>query len=137
MTKKNLDTCIFLILTIVIASCKNSSECLRFKNGTFYTISPVTKNKIIIERNDSLQIETDVKSNIELKSKIVWKDACEYEILAMSDNKTNINGIDSFFSITPIRVKIIDTGKDFYVFKARVDSINKYLEYSDTIHILK
>ena len=84
-----------------------------------------------------MQIETDEKSNIELKSKIVWKDACEYEIIAISDNKTQTNGIDSFFLITPIRVTIIGTGKDYYVFKARVDSINKFLEYSDTMHILK
>jgi hypothetical protein len=133
----NLGIISFFISSIIIVSCKSSSKCLRFQKGKFYTFSPVTGNKIIIDRKDTLQIETDEKTSVVLKSKIVWKNACEYEIIAISDNKAYHDGIDSFFSITPIKVTIIGVGNDFYVFKARVDSLNKYMEYSDTIRILK
>lgn len=135
MTHKYFVFCFLLISTIFVVSCKNPPECLRFKNGKFFTFSPVTKKKIVIERNDTLQIETDVVTKETMKSKIVWKSPCEYDIIAISNNKSYQDRIDTFFSITPITVTIIGNGKDFYVFKARLDSANKYIEYSDTIRL--
>ena len=96
----------------------------------------MTKNKIIIERKDTLQIETNVETHLIMKSKLVWKNPCEYDIIAISNNKTFQDGIDTFFTITPINVTITGTGKDFYVFKAKVDSVNKQVDYSDTIRAL-
>ncbi len=133
----NINFTILILMTLILLCCRNLSDCSKFKIGKFFTFSPVTKNKIIINRNDTLQVETDTKTGIVIKSKIFWKNPCEYQITAISNNKASQDYVDSFFSITPINVTIIDQGKDFYIFKAKVDSINKHLEYSDTVRILK
>ncbi len=98
--------------------------------------SPVTKNKIIIEREDTLQVETDSGTGEITKSKIDWINSCEYRITGITNSKTIKDGVDSFFSITPINITIVSTGRDFYVFKTKVDSADKHLEYSDTIRVL-
>jgi hypothetical protein len=124
-------------MPLILLCCRNPSDCSSFKIGKFFTFSPVTKNKIIIERNDTLQVETDSQTGVIIRSKIFWKTPCEYQITAISNNKTLQDGVDSFFSITPITVTIIDQGKDFYVFNAKVDTINKHVEYSDTVRVFK
>lgn len=137
MMLNNFHFTILILMTMTLLSCRNQSDCAEFKNGKFFSISPVTKDKIIIERNDTLQVETNTETGIIMKSKISWKNPCEYQLTAMSNSKSLQDGVDSFFSITPIVVKIIDHGKDFYVFQAKIDSANKHVEYSDTIRILK
>ncbi len=136
--KPNFYILIFLFsLTITSFCCKSSSDCSRFKNGKFFTYSPVTKDSIIIERNDSIQIETNTKTGYKNKSKIVWRNPCEYEIRQVSNNKSSLDKIDSFFNVTPIRVIIIGSKKDYYIFSAIIDSTNKHLSYTDTLRCLK
>lgn len=100
-------------------------------------ISPVTKNKILIDRQDSIQIETNLETGIVTKSKIEWKNPCEYRMISISTNKRVKDGVDSFFSITPITIAIVSTAKDFYIFETKVDSANKHLKYSDTVRIVQ
>lgn len=95
--------------------------------------SPVTKHKIIIDRQDSIQIETNTVTGEISKSKITWPTPCEYKITDISNNKISKDGVDSFFSITPLTITIVTVSKDFYIFKIKVDSANKHLEYVDTI----
>src|SRR5262245_37466790 len=134
MTNKSL-TAIILIISLTTVRCNNSIDCTKYRNGKFYTYSPVTKDKILIERKDSIQIETNTKSGLVAKSKILWTSPCEYEIVGSTTNKVKKDGVDSFFSITPIKVSITNSEKDYYIFKIVVDSANKHLEYSDTIRI--
>ena len=131
---------LFILLfssTVTLLCCKSSLDCSRFKNGKFLTYSPVTKDRIIVERTDSIQIETDEKTGYKNKSKILWTSPCEYNIVGVSNNKSSQDNIDSFFNITPIHVTIIGSRKDYYIFSARVDSANKHLSYTDTLRLLK
>ena len=98
---------------------------------------PVTKHKIIVERRDNIQIETNTETGETSTYKIEWLNDCEYNILAMTNNKLAKDGVDSFFATTPIKVAITNTGKEFYVFQIRVDSAEKHVEYSDTLKVLK
>jgi len=135
MNNKNYHFCVFL-LSFTLFACKTSFECANYKCGKFFTFSPVTRNRINIERTDSLQVETDIKSGLIMKNRIVWKSPCEYEITGTYINKSTTDNIDSFFSITPIKVKIIGGNKDYYVFSARIDSANKFVELADTMRII-
>ncbi len=129
---------ILLSSSIVILICCNSSlDCSRFKNGKFYIYSPVTKDRIIIERKDSIQTETNTKTGNIIKSKIVWTSPCEYNILGVSNNKSSQDNIDSFLNIAPVYVKIIGSNKDYYIFTATIDSANKNLSITDTLRLLK
>jgi hypothetical protein len=125
------------ILTLTLFACKTSFDCTDYKSGKFFTFSPVTENRIDVERTDTLQIETDIKSGSTIKNKIVWKSPCEYDITETSINKSTADNIDSFFLITPIKVKIIGGNKSYYIFSARIDSANKFVELTDTMRIPK
>lgn len=100
-------------------------------------ISPVTKEKIIVERKDSLQIETNTVTGYKIKSKIVWQNPYEYDIIELRDNKSVQDQIDSVFNDTPIHVTIIASKKDYYIFSATVGSTNKQLSVTDTMRVLE
>jgi hypothetical protein len=123
-----------VFLTPFILSCNEKPDCTDYKTGKFYMYSPITKDKIIIERNDTIQVETNANTGEVSKYKINWMNACEYKVTNLN-GKTLKDGIDSFFSITPINVSIVSTGKDYYVFHIKVDSADKHVEYSDTLRI--
>ncbi|HEX8332098.1 MAG TPA: hypothetical protein VF622_05720 [Segetibacter sp.] len=95
------------------------------------------QNIILIERSDSLQVETDTVNGSVIKNKIVWKGACDYEIVSTSTNSKTKDNIDSFFARTPIKVKILGGNKDYYVFNARIDSANRYVEFKDTMRVVE
>ena len=125
-----------LFLSMILVKCGGKLSCTNYKNGKFFTFSPVTKDKIIVERRDSIQLETNVINGRYIKSKIEWKSPCEYEIFQRATNKSAEDITDSFFAINPIRVNIIAGYKDYYVFTARIDSANKHVEFTDTMRVL-
>jgi hypothetical protein len=125
------------LLSLILFACKTSFDCTDYKSGKFFTFSPVTKNRIEVYRTDTVQIEMDIKKGSIIKSKIVWQSACEYYITELSINKSTADNIDSFFSINPIKVKIIGGNKAYYIFSARIDSANKFVELIDTMRIRK
>jgi hypothetical protein len=135
MTLKHF--CLFqtLFIALTFLSCNVSFDCAKYKNGKFYMYSAISKNKIIIERKDTLQFETDTGTGLVTKSKIDWTNPCEYKMTDISSNKTDKDGVDSFFSITPITVTIVSTGKGFYVFRTKVDSADKHVDISDTVRV--
>lgn len=128
----------FLVTLLLLTfSGSEKTDCPKYKNGKFYTYSPITKHKIIVERHDNIQIEIDTETGETSTNKIEWLSECEYKIIAMTNSKPSKDGVDSFFAITPIKVAITTTGKDYYVFQIRVDSAQKHVEYSDTLKVLK
>ena len=135
--KPNILLFILLFFSVTLICCNSSLDCSRFKNGKFFIYSPVTKDRIIIERKDSIQTETNTRTGNIIKSKIVWTSPCEYNILGMSNNKSSQDNIDSFLNIAPVYVKIIGSNKDYYIFTATVDSANKHLSITDTLRLLK
>ena len=124
-----------ILMIALLVGCAEKSDCSRFKNGKFYLKLPGSNQKIIIERNDTIQVETNTTTGEGSKSKVEWLSECKYRIVAISNNRVLKDGTDSFFATIPIDIAITSTGKDYYVFKTKVDSANKHIEYSDTVRL--
>jgi hypothetical protein len=117
------------------SGCTEKLDCARFKIGKFYVNLPGSGEKILIERNDTIQVETNTGTGEGSKHRIEWLNDCEYRLVTMTNNRVLKDGTDSFFATIPINVAIISTGKDYYVFKTRIDSASKHVEYTDTIRV--
>lgn len=82
-----------------ILGCETSQDCELYKNGEFFTYDPITKNKINVERKDSVQIESDPANGSVQRSKIFWKNPCEYHLVGIFNSKSNLDDIDSFWML--------------------------------------
>jgi hypothetical protein len=125
---------VILSLQGISLSCNDTSDCKKIKDGKFYYYTKKTRERIDVERFDSLQLETDAKTaNSPLKSKIVWKDDCSYDMYINAFTETRFTGDDSIFAATPSQVSIIYIGDTFYVCIAKMDVFDKHMEFRDTL----
>ncbi len=128
---------IIFFITIPFFGCSLSgvknSECKKFKNGKFILRAELNNTDYLLNRNDSIQIETNVKDEKVTKWKVVWTNQCTYELwyLAMPP----LSKQDSFFTTHPFVNKILEATKDYYVFESRMDA-NGY-RMVDTIFVMK
>jgi len=116
------------------------SDCRRFRNGKFVLTLKPDNRSYIITRSDTAQFEYDEKLDTITVLKIKWTGPCEYE--AIRDFKAKKHEqpglphpILRYINDPPLKVKIIGTGRDFYVFEAREDSDD--FVYRDTLWIFK
>ncbi len=134
---------IFISL-LVFAGCtskKTDIDCQKFRNGRFKLIDEPLTTSYIITRNDSIQTELDLESNITSRFRVKWIDECSYKTLYLDQDKME-SDLDSataaiFEEIkkAPTIITITTTGEDYYIFKARVN--DQDLKYSDTIWVMK
>src|SRR5438105_1243507 len=95
-----------IICTLVcLASfnCSHPVDCSAVKNGKFFYYAKTDGRKVLIERKDSVQIETDQSSGKVEKSKIIWENDCTFKMY-----------IDPPLGPKPPLIEIISVNKDFY-----------------------
>ena len=132
---------LYKLLAIVSVStlafqCQTLQDCSKYKTGKFYFISKMHRTKVLIERTDSLQVETDTKTGEIIKNRIDWKTQCEYDIYQILPTERKPDKTDSFFSVTPIQIRITDVGDDYYICIASIPN-SKYPSVKDTMWVSK
>lgn len=124
---------IFLTLLISLA-CKDMIDCSKIKNGEFYYYTKGTRDKVNIHRTDSIQIETDGKTDSLLsKSKVVWNDVCKFDMYLNAFSDTKLIGDDSIIAATPAHVAIIEINDSFYVCLVKLSLFDKNINLKDTM----
>lgn len=116
---------------------KSLSDCYKIKNGKFYYYSKNSRDKIDIERFDSLQLETNIKTGLILKSKIIWKNDCKYDMYINALSNSKLDKLDSLLATIPASVEIINVQDSFYICTTKMKIINKDIESTDTIYLKK
>ncbi|AWX44806.1 hypothetical protein HME9304_01811 [Flagellimonas maritima] len=108
---------ILLLSLMIFSSCsKKPDNCNQFKTGTFkYTDSAY--DGYIIERNDSIQIETNELKNIKITCTVKWLSDCEFIVTPIE----TLNHYEEILNI-PINVKIIETENNRF----RCKSVSNY-----------
>src|SRR4030095_7555527 len=96
--------------------------------------SKISDDYSLIDRSDSIQIETSGRTGETVRAKITWTSPCEYELLYQSQIKTASNTINKFLQSQPVKVKIIKSGDGFYIFESRTEGVN--LVYTDTMRVV-
>lgn len=84
-----------ICFSIIGSSCNAPSEetkCNLYKSGKFLYHFPEKNIDVLIDRNDSIQSETDLSTNNKVIFKIKWITNCDYELRFKSqinsDNKS-------------------------------------------------
>jgi hypothetical protein len=132
--KNTIGYLIILTLPLWLLSFTYTTDCKKVKNGKFYYYSKMTREKVNIDRIDSLQMETvEDTGSSPLKCKIIWKSECSYDMYlnALSDSK--LTGIDSMIATIPAHVEIIFIGDEYYVCIAKMEINENMVEYRDTM----
>jgi hypothetical protein len=112
---------------IVIFSCfgkRVGSTCDAYRTGKFYIYNKTNKQKINIERRDSLQIETNETTDDITVMKVKWTGSCEYELLFNYMTPKEVSkdkSVQRIFDVnrdTPLQIKILSGTDSYYIFEA-------------------
>lgn len=122
----------------VIQGCiqkDQAGDCRRFKNGKFVLRLKPDNRRCIITRSDTTQIQYDEKIDTVTVMKVKWTGPCEYELEAQYEGKEHESPhrIIRYVKPEPLTVKIIATGRNYYVFELRHDSFD--FHYRDTMWV--
>lgn len=123
-----------IVAVIVSMACDNLSDCDKVRNGNFYYYSKSTREKIIINRKDSLQIEFGQDTRDQITSKIVWKGDCKFDLFINALSDTKLIGDDSIIANTPAHVEIIAITDSFYVCNVEFNVFDTSFRRRDTMH---
>ena len=113
------------IVVVALTSFRKTAKqnCDIYKTGKFYIYNKGNKQRINIERRDSLQIETNESGDITVL-KVKWTSACDYELLfnymtpkEVSKDK-NVQRIFDANGGIPLQIKILSGTDSYYVFEA-------------------
>ncbi|OSZ80271.1 hypothetical protein CAP36_03190 [Chitinophagaceae bacterium IBVUCB2] len=129
----------FIVIPLFFICCKSdstSSGCEKVRKGKFGFQGNIINRGYLIERNDSIQIETDEASGTILEFNINWTSPCEY---VLTWRRFKEKGRDSTMyesaKTAVVRTVINKVTPDFYVFTSKVDGSSN--ELTDTMGISK
>ena len=115
-------------------------DCGMYKLGKFYIYNKISRQRIDIERKDSLQIETNAETGDITVLKVTWTSGCEYELLFnymtpkdVSKAKKSQTIVETSANI-PLRIKILSGNDNYYVFEANKQG---FKSLRDTIWLVK
>ena len=125
---------IFLIVGFTISS-KTYKDCEQFRNGKFmYHLDPPNNDIIfIIERKDSIQIETEPRSGKYSKFSLKWVEPCIYEVKLLETTFNFPDSIQQIRKTIPFRTKILSGTSDYYIYQGSRGEYNTM----DTMWVLK
>ena len=132
---------LFCAISTVLSfnSITEVQTCDRYKTGKFYIFNKVNKQRINIERKDSLQIETNENGDLTVL-KVNWIGPCEYQLFFnymtpkdIAKSKTVQRVIETSVDL-PLQIKILSGTDNYYVFEA---SKQGFQNLRDTVWLVK
>jgi len=114
----------FYISLIIIGnffSCREKLTCKSFRSGKFIYNTKIDNTQFMIDRSDSIQIETDLKTRFITKAKINWISDCEFEMHYVSSEDTALEKFSSMLGNIPVMVRILKIGDDYYIFEQEIE----------------
>lgn len=132
---------LFCTVAIVLsfAGITNVQTCDKYRTGHFYIYNKANKQRINIERRDSLQIETNENGDITIL-KINWTGPCQYELFfnyitpKEVSKDTNTQRIFDSNGDKPFQIKILSGTDSYYIFEAARKGLKNL---RDTVWLVK
>ena len=128
-----------LVFTGLLFFDEQIQDCEKYRTGKFYFYNKANRQKINIERKDSLQIETNESGDITVL-KINWTGPCQYELLFnymtpkdVSKSKDVQRVFDSNGD-SPFQIRILGGTESYYVYEASRKGLKNLL---DTVWLVK
>ncbi len=138
---------LFIILIFLsfffIFSCSNKKkiDCYRFRTGKFLLKRSAGNHQFLITRDSTHQVELDQQTDTATGEQIIWTGDCQYELVKTykighyTDTTNKDLRAEADMIVYPVKVKIIASNSDYYVFEAREDGID--FLYRDTLWVVK
>ena len=105
----------FIILASIalfLFACTNQKSLYNeLRTGKFYVISKLDRRKIFIDRQDTIQIETDSRSGNIYTTRLKWIDDSTFYYSPIKSKSSTWTSTDSFFSFNPILIKLTEVHK--------------------------
>ena len=129
---------LLLFSSILIAGCSNFStewteeikdNCDAYKTGKYlYT---AFSSHVLIDRNDTLQVETNLDTRNKIYYKITWTGPCTYNLTFLSTTEHLSDFMLKDKKSAPLIVSIINGDDSYYFYESKRS--NSALVYKDTI----
>jgi hypothetical protein len=112
-------TFILFSALILISGCifSQKNDCSSFKKGKFELVDEQHSLHYLVERDDSIQTETNVKTGQISSFKIKWLNKCEYQLEMISGS----NQAMEFYKGKKLIVNIVETYPDGYKFSTQLE----------------
>lgn len=132
---------LFGTIIIIFSGFSNTAQqnCDRYRTGKFYIYNKANKQRISIERRDSLQIETNENGDITIL-KVNWTGPCQYELFfnymtpKEVSKDTNTQRIFDSNGDKPFQIKILSGTDSYYIFEAARKGLKNL---RDTVWLVK
>ena len=122
------------------ASITEVQTCDRYKTGKFYIYNKTKKQRINIERRDSLQVETNETTGDITVMKVNWTGSCQYELFfnymtpKEVSKDTTVQRIFDLNGDIPFQIKILSGTDSYYIFEAAKKGLKNL---RDTVWLVK
>jgi hypothetical protein len=95
-------------------------KCREFRTGRFMLNDKKIDRKYVIERNDTLQIETELNTGDTSKYKVTWVSDCEYQLNILEGREELMN----FYRGRTLTIRILETYKNGYKFEGQLEGFD-------------
>src|SRR5690348_16611410 len=125
MTKLYL---ILPILMLLILSCKSGDKknCFRFHNGRFISHEALGQ-RTIIDRRDSIQIETNEQTGHVFKSNIRWINDCENQLTDFFEKSDSTDSFKPWLPGKIVTTKLIKTTSEYCIYESKMSDVSMTL----------
>lgn len=121
---KNL---LLIFISVLSFSCSaQEKKCSDFRTGTFEYTDPSMAAYTIL-RTDSLQVEKNRETGIEIHTSVNWKSDCEYELTYLKI--LNVDQDISHIIGQKINVKITTTDGETYEAAVKSDAVDSVVKF--------
>jgi hypothetical protein len=112
---------IILGASISMTSCSQTKNCKTYRTGKFILIDTQKSLEYTIERNDSIQTETNLKTGQISKYKIDWESECKFSLTIIEGRQELLD----FYKNKKLYIEIVEIYTDGYKFSAKLDGFDQ------------
>lgn len=119
---------LYTILLWAIVRFASTTDCGDFKTGIFSLKNEELGTDHLIERTETTQTETDLKTGTKSKFRVTWINDCEYELTLIEGREEAME----FFKDKTLTVQITKTTDDGYSFDSFIRGTDQVVSHKVT-----
>jgi hypothetical protein len=135
MKKKFNSFLVLFMFPLILLGQSKKTDCRSIKKGTFYFYPQNSQTRFSIVRSDSIQEEINLTTPDTSFWKVSWQNDCMFNIKFIRKSHPMSDEERNFYNSHILSVKVLSVTKDYYTFKAGVDSIATTNPLADTLWI--
>jgi len=120
------------LLPVILIGQSSTVDCGLLKVGTFYFYDKYFPNGFTIIRDSLVQAEIENGKNDTSFWKVSWKEDCMYSAQFIRKSISLPKEHEFFLHSHISFIKVLSVTKDYYIFKASLDSISSKKGITDT-----